>query len=162
MAQIAIQAGCHTGFLARCEAASIRCAIPGSQLQAKMTLMRQSVAAMMPGAGCPKWAAEDPMAGPNHHAGRRGRGEPAERARPIRGSDGIGHIRLRHAGRSPARALHQAGEEEQPHAVGETEHQVGQGRRAQADEQRRPAAIAVGDPAPERRRHQLGDGDTRR
>jgi hypothetical protein len=78
-----------------------------------------------------------------HDAGRGGRGQPAECTRPIAGGHSVGHIGLSHSSCAAAGALNNAGEVEQPHAVGQAEHHVGQSRGAESDQQRGPAPVPV-------------------
>ena len=60
----AIHAGCQIGFLAFAGSALGSLCDSGSHFQAKNTLTRHSAAAIIPGAACPKCAANDPIAGP--------------------------------------------------------------------------------------------------
>ena len=95
-----------------------------------------------------------------HPRGGRG-GEPAQRLRPLARRHGVGHVGLRHRRGAAARALNEAGEEQQPETLREPEHDVGDRRRGEPDQQRGPAPVAVGDPPPDRRRDELGDGERR-
>ena len=51
--------------------------------------------------------------------------------------------------------------QEQPQAVGEREQEVGERRREEPDEEQAPAADPVGEPSPDRGRHELRDGKRR-
>ena len=163
--RIAIHAGCHTGrsrpWRRRRPSASTR----GASRQAKNTFdqaerRRDEARRLRPevrGEGADRRAERD--------AGRGRRGEPAERAGPIgRGRS----CRPRRPGRRRScrrrRPAPAATRKSSQSVSANAEHDVGDGRRGEPDEQRRPAAVPVGDPAPERRGEQLGDrerGDQR-
>ena len=91
----------------------------------------------------------------------RGREPPESLAPDARASMRVGDVRLNHADGAAARALDESRDEEQPERVGEGEDDVRDRRRREPDEQRRPSAVAIGEPPPHRRAEQLRDGEGR-
>ena len=151
-----VHAACQTGRRAGADPWLPGLRDSGRYRQAYNTLATQSAAATKPGAA--PMGGERADDGADHHPERRGGRQPAERARAAGGRDGVRHIGLGHACGAAAGALDDAGEKQQPHALGQAEDHVRGGRGGEADQQRRTPAVVIGDPAPQRRRHQLRDG----
>ena len=86
--------------------------------------------------------------------------QPSDLARSS-GLRRVRDVRLHHADRPAARALHEAAEEQQLERMREGEHDVRQHRRAEADHQRGTPADPVRHAAPERRAHELRDREHR-
>ncbi len=82
--------------------------------------------------------------------------EPAQTLGALLGGRGVGDVRLHHSDRAAAQPLHQAGEEQHRHRSGEGEDDVGAGGEQQPGEDGGPAAVAVGEAAPQRGHGQLG------
>ena len=83
-------------------------------------LRTHSAAATSPGPLRPQWLANGAEHRADRDAGVRRRGEPAEPLGAILRLERVGDVRLNHAHRAAARALHEARQEEQPERVRDT------------------------------------------
>src|SRR5581483_8005902 len=83
--------------------------------------------------------------------------KPSQGARPVLRRDRVTDIGLKNAGGAAPEPLNDPAEKQQPDGVGKTEYKKSRRRRGQPDQQSRPAAVTVGDAAPQGRGNQLGD-----
>ena len=95
----------------------------------------------------------------HHDAGAGGHGEPAQRLGPVLARHRVAQVGLHHAHGAGAAALDQPGDEQQPDGGGRLEDDVGRRGDEQATEDHGPPAVAVRQPAPERRRRHLAEGE---
>ena len=110
-------------------------------------------------ARAPLGGVSDPSTGPRATpAFVAAESQPSALARSS-GSRRVGDVGLDHAHRPAARALHDAREEEQQpeRKCANAKMTYAIARRGEADEQRRPSSVAVGEAAPHRRAEELRD-----
>ncbi len=99
--------------------------------------------------------------GTNHNA-RAGRSrQPAERLGALFGLHRVRHVRLCDPRRAASQPLHDSRSKQHPQTRREAEDHVGERRCAQANEHRRPAAVAIRELPPDRRRDQLRNSERR-